>query len=250
VVVALSTWLFPFSGEQPMKLPSTVLPVVLGTCCWALAPHAWRTVRVGSLVYVVGIIAVWAVPSPIGSNLTRLGLIFGGVVLLAALASRVLRPRQPKRAVASGGAPAALRTARILVAAVAVASAWQVGVAVADAGHQPAGRSLDHRPSSRCWLNSRSATRRRRGVEVVPTSSPPRRHRRSPPYVNLARGWNRQVDAERNPIFYQPELLTQETYRDWLDRWAVGYVVLPAGPPDEAGLAEAELVQERTRLSA
>ena len=241
VVVALSTWLFPFSGEQPMKLPSTVLPVVLGTCCWALAPHAWRTVRVGSLVYVVGIIAVWAVPSPIGSNLTRLGLIFGGVVLLAALASRVPTPRQPKRAVASGGAPAALRTARILVAAVAVASAWQVGVAVADAvtSRPDEAWTTDLEPLL-AQLEERDAETSR--VEVVPTSS----HREASalaPYVNLARGWNRQVDAERNPIFYQPELLTQETYRDWLDRWAVGYVVLPAGPPDEAGLAEAELVR-------
>ena len=38
--------------------------------------------------------------------------------------------------------------------------------------------------------------------------------------MNLARGWNRQADAERNPIFYDDETpLTAASYRAWLDRW-------------------------------
>jgi hypothetical protein len=241
VVVALSTWLFPFSGEQPMKLQSTVLPVVLGACCWALAPRAWRTVRIGSLVYVVGIIAVWAVPSPIGSNLTRLGLIFGGVVLVVAMTARMSAHRQPGHALQTRRSPGASRTVRSLAVAVAVASAWQVGVAVADAvtGRPDESWTTDLEPLL-AQLEALNAETSR--VEVVPTSS----HREASalaPYVNLARGWNRQVDAERNPIFYQPGLLTQDSYRAWLDRWAVSHVVLPTGPPDEAGLAEAELVR-------
>jgi len=78
-------------------------------------------------------------------------------------------------------------------------------------------------------------------VEVVPARS----HREASalaPYVNLARGWNRQADAELNPIFYDDDLLTPATYRAWLDRWAVRYVVLPAGPPDYAADEEAALV--------
>jgi hypothetical protein len=241
VVVALSTWLFPFSGEQPMKWQSTVLPVVLGVCCWALAPRAWRTVRIGSLVYVVGIIAVWAVPSPIGSNLTRLGLIFGGVVLVVAMTARMPAHRRAEQPIATRRAPRASRTVRSLAVAVAIASAWQVGVAVADVVTSRPDESwttdLDPLLAQLEALNAETSR-----VEVVPTSS----HREASalaPYVNLARGWNRQVDAERNPIFYQPGLLTNDSYRAWLDRWAVSYVVLPTGPPDEAGLAEAELVQ-------
>lgn len=76
---------------------------------------------------------------------------------------------------------------------------------------------------------------------MVPASS----HRESsafPSYVNLARGWNRQADLERNPLFYDGTL-TAEGYRAWLDRWAVHYVVLPADKPDSGGEAEAELLR-------
>ena len=62
------------------------------------------------------------------------------------------------------------------------------------------------------------------------------------PYVNLARGWNRQADTERNPLFYDDGCSPPRSYRDWLDRWAVHYVVLPTGEPDHAAVQEAALV--------
>ena len=49
-------------------------------------------------------------------------------------------------------------------------------------------------------------------VEVVPASS----HREASalaPYVNLARGWNRQADMERNPLFYDDTLNAVELPR-------------------------------------
>jgi len=89
-------------------------------------------------------------------------------------------------------------------------------------------------------LESRNAELGR--VEVVPARSHAEASALAP-YVNLARGWNRQADAERNPIFYEDDdLLTKSTYRAWLDRWAVQYVVLPTGPPDYAADEEAALV--------
>ena len=68
-------------------------------------------------------------------------------------------------------------------------------------------------------------------VEVVPASS----HREASaftPYVNLARGWNRQADMQRNPLFYD-DTLDAANYHAWLNRWAVRYVVLPLGPADQ-----------------
>ncbi|MFJ9753233.1 hypothetical protein [Streptomyces chartreusis] len=60
---------------------------------------------------------------------------------------------------------------------------------------------------------------------------------------NLARGWNRQADAERNPLFYDGTL-TPESYRSWLERWAVRYVVLPRhGRLDHAATEEAKIVE-------
>ena len=77
---------------------------------------------------------------------------------------------------------------------------------------------------------------------MVPTRS----HREAAalaPYVNLARGWNRQADAARNKIFYEDDLLNAESYHAWLDRWAVRYVVLAEAPPDAAAVEEDALVR-------
>ncbi|HLL32781.1 MAG TPA: MFS transporter, partial [Streptomyces sp.] len=79
-------------------------------------------------------------------------------------------------------------------------------------------------------------------VEVVPARS----HREASalaPYINLARGWNRQADMERNPLFYD-DTLNSANYHLWLKRWAVHFVVLPKDEPDgDGGQRERELVQ-------
>lgn len=79
-------------------------------------------------------------------------------------------------------------------------------------------------------------------MEAVPARS----HREASalaPYVNLARGWTRQADMERNPLFYD-DTLNSANYHEWLKRWAVHYVVLPKGEPDgDGGKRERELLQ-------
>jgi hypothetical protein len=239
VVIALSAWLFPFSGEQPMALKSAILPVACGLCGVLLAPKAWRTVRVGSALYAAVVLVVLVVPSQIGSNVIRLGLVFGGV-LLVAIAVQAPPLRRWTRRPAAGDRLG--WTWPALVFAIVVASMWQVSTAASNA--------ITTTPTD-AWtislgplvhqLQVRNANRAR--VEVVPSAS----HREASalaPYVNLARGWNRQADAERNPIFYTEGLLTPASYRAWLDRWAVGYVVLPVGPPDAAAVEEAKLVAD------
>ena len=238
VVVGLSSWLFPFSGEQPMPLGSTVLPVAFGIGVFLLAPPNWRTVRIGAVLYAVGVVAVWVVPSQIGTNMTRLGLIFGGV-LLVALMVRTPEARQPRRRPAFLHARRG-RVALALAVGIVTSSIWQVSTAARDViGTRPTDSwTVDVRPLL-SQLESRHAERAR--VEVVPAAS----HREASalaPYVNLARGWNRQADAERNPIFYTDGLLTPSSYHRWLDRWAVRFVVLPHGEPDHAAVGEALLV--------
>ncbi|MCW2785413.1 MAG: rane protein [Marmoricola sp.] len=226
VVVGMTALLFPFSGDQPMALRSLVMPLLLAVCCWRLTPASWRVVRIGSMLYLAGVIVVFLVPSQIGSNVNRLALIFGGVVLVS-IAAETWR---------YGG-----RTTRsVLAAAVLVATGWQVATATAD---------VVNTRSAATWtsavgplvteLRYRHADLAR--VEVVPSRS----HREASalaPYLNLARGWNRQADAGRNTLFYAPGLLTESSYRTWLDRWAVHYVFLPDGEPDPAALGEATLV--------
>lgn len=224
-VVGLSAWLFPFSGTQPMRLGSAWLPFVFAVAVCVLVPKRWKTVRAAAAVYALGTFLTWAFDSQVGSNVTRMIMLFGGAVLLAALPHYAPRSRRWYA----------------LLLAFAGLTAWITTNSVTDiirttplaAWNRELAPLVDQ-------LEKVGADRGR--VEVVPASS----HRESsafPSYVNLARGWNRQADLERNPLFYD-DTLTDVTYREWLDRWAVRYVVLPADRPDEGGRDEARLVRE------
>ncbi|MFR9673586.1 MFS transporter [Streptomyces sp. TR06-5] len=232
VVVGISALLFPFQGVQPMPWPSVVFPLVTTAAVRLLAPREWRTVRRGAEVYFAGILLTWAVPSQVGSNVERLAQIFGGVLLLALL------PRV-RATVAPGG-----RRLTALVCAFVVTAGFQVGKPLWDVVHT--------RPEA-AWAHSLAPLLHRLQqvdadagrVEVVPVRS----HREASalaPYVNLARGWNRQADAERNPLFYREGGFSPQRYHDWLRRWAVHYVVLPVSDtPDVAARQEARLVASR-----
>ncbi|MFG2147865.1 MFS transporter [Streptomyces sp. NPDC048696] len=226
IVVALSAWLFPFSGTQPMSLASTSLPFLFAVIVLYLAPKEWKTVRTGSAVYAVGTLLTWLIDSQIGSNVTRLAMLFAGVVLLATLPYVVPRSRPWY----------------VLVIAFAGMNFWIGFKAVDDIVRTlPAASWARELAPLVDQLQEVGAERGR--VEVVPASS----HREASalsPYVNLARGWNRQADMERNPLFYD-DTLNSASYRGWLDRWAVHYVVLPMGPADGKGdIKEAKLLQE------
>ncbi|MEU3446457.1 MFS transporter [Streptomyces thermolilacinus] len=224
LVVAASALLFPFSGTQPNTLGTVLLPLVFGLLCLLAVPRSWRTVRAAAAVYAAGALLTWLVDSQIGSNVTRLPMLFAGVVLLAALPY------------------AATRRARYgLLAALVVFHGW-VGFKSVDDVRLTTPHTSWAAESARpllAELERRGAGRAR--VEVVPARS----HRESSalaPYVSLARGWNRQADLERNPLFYDGSL-NATNYRAWLDRWAVRYVVLPTGTPDTGAREETALIE-------
>jgi hypothetical protein len=215
-----------------------VLPLVFSALVFALAPAGWRTARIGAVLYAAGVVAVWVVPSQIGTNITRLGLIFGGVLVVAIAARAPATPLRHRWPAALHAHPR--RLAVVLAGAVVTSLAWQAATAAGDVigSHPDASWTVDVHPLVHQLQRRHAADAR---VEVVPAAS----HREASalaPYVNLARGWNRQADAERNPLFYAEGLLTERTYHAWLDRWAVRFVVLSTGAPDQAGRAEAALV--------
>ncbi|MEU2722145.1 MFS transporter [Streptomyces smyrnaeus] len=229
-VVACSALLFPFTGVQPMPFVSLIFPVLGAVAVVLLVPKTWMAVRVGGAIYALGIVLTWAIPSQVGSNVERLGLLFGGVALLAAVPIAVGHGWQPWKS----------RRGLAMALALLVTFGWQIGKPTWDVLHTTPDTnwSRELKPLL-AQLKKVDADRAR--VEVVPVNS----HREASalaPYVNLARGWNRQADLERNPLFYE-ENLSPERYHAWLRRWAVHYVVLPADPPDIAGgVAEAKLV--------
>ncbi|MFB6813044.1 MFS transporter [Streptomyces sp. NPDC056347] len=225
-VVALSALLFPFSGTQPMSIATLSLPFVFSALVFVLVPRDWRTVRTAAAVYGVGTLLTYVIDSQIGSNITRMAMLYAGVVLLAALPYTVPRSRRWYA----------------LVIAFAGLNFW-IGFKGVDDIVRTAPTASWARELAPLVHQLQQADADRGRVEVVPASS----HREASalaPYVNLARGWNRQADMERNPLFYD-DTLNSANYRQWLDRWAVHYVVLPKGRPDSSGaVREAELVDE------
>jgi len=223
-VVGLTTLLFPFSGVMPMSTGDLWKPLLVSVLLAALAPPEWRVLRYGAGVYALGVILSALLPTPVGANVVRLAEVFGGPVLLAAVLAG--KGRLPQRA------------------ALAVALVISVQWVTAHTLHVtrmstpvPAWAAETH--GVRAALDRLGADRTR--VEVVPAVS----HRETTvlgPYVNLARGWNRQVDVERGDLFYEGRFSAAK-YRAWLDHWAVGYVVLPHGEPDFAAKDEAGLVR-------
>ncbi|MFL1901165.1 MFS transporter [Streptomyces tauricus] len=224
-VVGVSAWMFPFSGTQPMMFGSVLLPFASAACAFFLVPKEWKTVRITAAVYGLSVVLVWLISSQIGSNISRLPMLLGGVTLIAALPFTAPRSR---------------KWYAILLAFVTV-NGWIAFKAVDDIVHTtPAASWARELAPLVNQLQEAGAEKGR--VEVVPARS----HREASalaPYVNLARGWNRQADMERNPLFYD-DTLNSANYHEWLQRWAVHYVVVPKGEPDgDGGERERELVQ-------
>ncbi|MEU5630669.1 MFS transporter [Streptomyces rishiriensis] len=225
VVVALSAWLFPFSGTQPMSFGSACLPLLSAVAVFAVVPRDWKTVRITAAVYGLGVLLVWLISSQIGSNITRLAMMFTGVVLMAALPFAV--PRSRKWYV-------------IVLSSLGFAG-WIGFKSVDDVVRTTPAASWARELAP--LVNELQGVGAEKGrVEVVPARS----HREASalaPYVNLARGWNRQADMERNPLFYD-DTLNSANYHDWLQRWAVHFVVVPKEALDgDGGERERELVQ-------
>jgi hypothetical protein len=224
-VVAASYFLFPFSGTQPMTFGSVVMPLLYGLLCLFLVPKKWVTVRLTAAVYSLSVVLVWLISSQIGSNISRLPMLFAGATLVAALPFTVPRSRQWY----------------LTVLAFLGFVGWVGYKSVDDIIHTTPAASWARELAP--LVNQLQKVGAEKGrVEVVPARS----HREASalaPYVNLARGWNRQADMERNPLFYD-DTLNSANYHEWLQRWAVHFVVLPKDNPDgDGGVRERALLQ-------
>lgn len=206
-------------GVQPIGVQAWLPPLLAAAGVALLVPRRWPAVRAGAVIYGLGVILAWAVPTPVGSNVGRLGELLAGP-LLTALASG--RPRW------------------LLAAALAAAATWQVAQPADDLAH---GNAAAYAPQTQALVRElrilRADTAR---VEAVPQYG----HWESlelAAVVPLARGWERQVDVARNPLFYAGQL-TPAAYHDWLRYNAVRYVAVSAATPDFAAAAEAAIVRD------
>lgn len=209
IPVGVLGWLFPSGGIQPYEVASAAYPVIAGLAL-ALLTHSW-SVRVAALLYTLAAAFLLLSPDPFGSNILRLGLLLAAPLVLAT----------------------ATEHWRIVVPVVVALAWWQLQPPYADLRAKP--------PPPYDAVTQQLVAMGAKRVEVVPL----RDHGEAAKIarvVPLARGWSRQVDTDRNLLFYRGALSATE-YRQWLIDNAVDTVALaPDSRADRGGRGERALL--------
>ncbi|RGC67809.1 hypothetical protein C5N14_16505 [Micromonospora sp. MW-13] len=237
--LAVTGLLFGEGGWMNISRTDTLRAALTSLVVAALV--AYRPVRVGALLSAAGVLVAALVHTPVGLNATRLVVMFALPVLAAAA-------RLPERATCR--LPAALRrggtAGTALAALLAAVCWWQPPVVPADL------RGVGGPTTEPAYFAPLRAELARRGltgrVEVPPTRDYWEAAHLGD--VPLARGWLRQADIARNPLFFTTVPgaagtgvpLTADSYRAWLADNAVQYVAVPDADLSWVGRAEAELV--------
>jgi hypothetical protein len=228
---ALLNLIFHEQGQQPFDF-AAYLPIPL-LCAGALflirdAPGE-RAFRIAVIGYALAATLFWLVPSPMGSNVTRLGMFFGGPLLLAlVLAHRdSIRLRGPLTIV-------------IATLTFGFSAYWQVDNAVREVAFSAGDPSTDpsYYAPLESWLHDHGGDRTR--IEI-PESVNAWEAAYVAPEFQLARGWLRQMDRARNHVFYEG-VLTPERYLAWLHRTGVRYVALPDVDAQQYSRSERALI--------
>jgi hypothetical protein len=230
--IALLALAFPEGGTQPFVASAFYPTLAAVGALLALMPREQRVLRTGTLLYALALVAAYVLPTAVGGNADRLGALAAGPLAACALAA---------------GAGARRRLALALLAPALLY--WQVNAPLTDfvAAETSAAVSQSYYDPLLRELRALrvGGSENPARIEVVPTAA----HweaRFLAPRVMLARGWERQLDRYRNPLFYDEGSATQlaaGSYAAWLAQQGISYVALPDAPIDYSGRAEARLVR-------
>jgi hypothetical protein len=231
--IGLLTLAFPEGGSQPFVAsafyPDLAGVLLIGALIRPLGQTlARRALGIGVALYALALAGSYLVPSAVGGNVDRLGAQTAGPVAALVLV----------------GASRWRRRALLVLAPFLLY--WQATAPVTDFASTLSNPSVNasyYRPllGELHALGIGYAARPAR-IEVVATAD----HweaRYLAPHVMIARGWERQLDTDRNSIFYdEAEPLTAARYRAWLSANAISYVALPRHARlDYSARAEARL---------
>lgn len=215
--------MFPGSGTMPYHW-SDPIPAILA-CVVVILLCRQPVVRTASILTIVAMVGCFALPGAVGDNITRLAWV-AATPTVVACASRSSR--------------------RLLVAGAALlVSIWPVSdlSVQMSASDTAAAVPTFYRAVSAELSQAEAAagpTALGRRLEVVdPVNHWPSAYLTT---FSLARGWDRQIDAADNPLFYKTGQLSATTYHDWLHEMAVGWIARPLTELDYAARAEAALI--------
>ena len=221
--VLIIAWIFPQGGTEPFAF-TTMLPLlVISAVALVLLPRDAVRLRAGVAVYGVATLAIYLIPTPIGSNIARMGTF--AALPLTALVWWGRRPR-------------ALALVFLPLLYLGWGSAFRDGIA----------GDIDHTTSTAFYTPLLSFLHREASAPgAVPFRTEiPFTQFHWEAYVvanrfSLARGWERQLDIRDNPIFYGGRL-TPVTYDRWLHDNAVRFVAISDADRDYSASAEVKLI--------
>ncbi len=218
VVLTLSA-LFPEGGTEPFPVLSFLATVAVMAAFMIAVPREDRLLRIAGGVYLLACLLCLLIPSPVGSNIERYGVLLAAPLLLAA------RPR--------------LGVAGLLaVAAIGLWVLWGPVRETAAVDGSPATSASYYAPVERFLDGAGGGPAR---VEVPLTRS----HWEAAmlaPRVSLARGWEKQLDDRYDGVLLGGRL-TAAGYERWLDHEGISYVALPDVQLDPSSAAEGRLIR-------
>jgi hypothetical protein len=216
---------FPEGGFQPFTFRSFAAVPIFCALLFVILPREYRVLRVGAVLYAFAATAAYLIDTPMGNNAVRLAELFGGALVVCFLPWRhELR----------------LRPGLVAVLLVALA-AWPLYPTVRDVI-----KNVSDESTKASYYEPLLDFLEREGREPGRIEIPfTRAHFEAYEVARqwpIARGWQRQLDIERNKLFYGG-VLNDLTYATWLSENGVRYVALPDAPLDSSARKESELIE-------
>jgi hypothetical protein len=216
---------FPEGGFQPFTFRSFAAVPIFCALLFVILPREYRVLRVGAVLYALAATAAYLIDTPMGNNAVRLAELFGGALVVCFLPWRhELR----------------LRPGLVAVLLVALA-AWPLYPTVRDVI-----KNVNDESTKASYYEPLLDFLQREGREPGRIEIPfTRAHFEAYEVARqwpIARGWQRQLDIERNKLFYGG-VLNDLTYATWLSENGVRYVALPDAPLDSSARKESELIE-------
>lgn len=219
VSVAIISVVFGDGGQQPFTFLDCLKSLVALVIVLATVPRRCHPIRLGAGIGVLMVLAAFVLPTPVGSNATRLSLLFALPIAATFVHWRT-------------------RTLTALALTVILAVQLPVGASTIASTGRISGYSGYYNPVID-EIHQRGPLTGR--VEVPEMAG----HWDSVYLargVPLARGWLRQTDVRLNDAVFYKQKPTVQSYRTFLTDNAVQYVALPDAELTGYGRNEAQLI--------
>ncbi|HJQ00205.1 MAG TPA: hypothetical protein VJ851_01270 [Jatrophihabitans sp.] len=219
LMMAVVSLVFGDGGRQPFTFWDCLRSLVALTIVLATVPRRCHPIRLGAGLGMVMVLLAFALPTPVGSNSTRLSLLFALPVAASFVHWRT-------------------RTLTLLALAAIFVVQLPVGIATIASTGRASGYSG--------YYNPLIAEIRDRGPLIGRVEVPDLQGHWDSVYlargVPLARGWLRQTDVRLNDAVFYKKRPTAKSYQAFLGNNAVQYVAVPDTQLTAYGVEEVQLI--------